>query len=148
MGLEMASYLNGQGVVTALNFTNGWVCWGNRTAAYPGNTDVKDSFIANRRMFCWVGNTFILTFWQRLDFPLNRRQIDTVMSSAGIWLNGLTARQYILGGRIEFLGAENSMLDLMDGISRFHVFFTPPTPNREIEFILEYDPQYIQTLFS
>ena len=148
MGLEMASYLNGQGVVTALNFTNGWVCWGNRTAAYPGNTDVKDSFIANRRMFCWVGNTFILTFWQRLDFPLNRRQIDTVMSSAGIWLNGLTARQYILGGRIEFLDAENSMLDLMDGISRFHVFFTPPTPNREIEFILEYDPQYIQTLFS
>ena len=99
-------------------------------------------------MFCWVGNTFILTFWQRLDFPLNRRQIDTVMSSAGIWLNGLTARQYILGGRIEFLAAENPMLDLMDGISRFHVFFTPPTPNREIEFILEYDPQYIQTLFS
>lgn len=148
LGLENAAYLNGQGVVTAINFSGGWVCWGNRTAAYPSTTDVKDSFISIRRMFCWVGNTFVLTYWQRLDYPLNKRQIDTVITSAGVWLNCLTARQYILGGRIEFLGTENSTIDLMEGISRFHVFFTPPSPNREIEFILEYDPEYMQTLFS
>ena len=148
LGLENAAYLNGQGVVTAINFSGGWVCWGNRTAAYPSTTDVKDSFISIRRMFCWVGNTFVLTYWQRLDYPLNKRQIDTVITSAGVWLNGLTARQYILGGRIVFLGTENSTIDLMEGISRFHVFFTPPSPNREIEFILEYDPEYMQTLFS
>lgn len=148
LGLENAAYLNGQGVVTAINFSNGWVCWGNRTAAYPGVTDVKDSFISIRRMFCWVGNTFVLTYWQRLDYPLNKRQIDTVITSAGVWLNGLAARQYILGGRIVFLGTENPTLDLMEGISKYHVFFTPPSPNREIEFILEYDPEYMQTLFS
>ena len=148
LGLENAAYLNGQGVVTAINFSGGWVCWGNRTAAYPSTTDVKDSFISIRRMFCWVGNTFVLTYWQRLDYPLNKRQIDTVITSAGVWLNGLAARQYILGGRIEFLGTENSTIDLMEGISKYHVFFTPPSPNREIEFILEYDPAYMQTLFS
>ena len=43
---------------------------------------------------------------------------------------------------------ENPTHDLMDGISRFHVYVTPPSPNREIEFILEYDPTYIQTLFG
>lgn len=148
LGLDTASYLNGQGVVTAINFNDGWKCWGNRTAAYPGTTDVKDTFIAIRRMFCWIGNTFILTYWQRLDYPLNRRQIDTILTSAGVWLNGLAARQYILGGRIEFLGTENPTIDLMEGISKFHVFVTPPSPNREIEFILEYDPEYIQTLFG
>ena len=143
-----ANYLNGQGVVTAINWTNGWVCWGNRTAAYPGSTDVKDTFIPVRRMFNWIGNTLIQTFWQRLDYPLNRRQIDTIVDSANVWLNGLTARQYILGGRVEFLESENSTADLMDGIARFHVYITPPSPNRSIEFILEYDPTYIETLFG
>ena len=40
---DTATYLNGQGVVTALNFIGGWKCWGNRTAIYPASTDVKES---------------------------------------------------------------------------------------------------------
>lgn len=143
-----AKYLNSQGIVTAINWTNGWVCWGNRTACYPGNTDVKDCFIPIRRMFNWIGNTFVQTFWQRVDYPLNRRQIDTITDSANIWLNGLTARQYILGGRVEFLDTENPTTDLMDGTARFHCYITPPSPNEVIEFILEYDTDYIQTLFG
>lgn len=148
LGQENAAYLNSQGVVTALNFIGGWKCWGNRTACYPGNTDVKDSFIAVSRMFSWIGNTLVQTFWSKVDAPLNRRQIDTIVDSANVWLNGLAARQYILGGRVEFLDTENPTTDLMDGIARFHVYVTPPSPNREIDFILEYDPDYIETLFA
>ena len=145
---DKGAYLNSQGVVTAINFIGGWKCWGNRTACYPGVTDVKDSQIAIRRMFGWIGNTLVQSFWQTVDNPLNKRQIDTVVTSANQWFNGLAARQYILGGRVEFLGTENPTLDLMEGISRFHVYVTPPIPNREIDFILEYDPAYIQTLFG
>ncbi len=147
-GQDVGSYLNGQGVVTALNFIGGWVCWGNRTACCPGNTDVKDAFIPNRRMFNWVGNTLIQTFWQRVDAPLNRRQVDTIVDSANIWLNGLSARQFILGGRVEFREDENPTTSLMDGIAVFHVYITPPSPNRSIEFILEYDVNYLKTLFG
>lgn len=145
---DTGAYMNSQGIVTALNFIDGWKCWGNRTAAYPGNTDVKDTFIPIRRMFSWIGNTLVQTFWQQVDAPLNRRQIDTIVDSANLWFNGLAARQYILGGRVEFLASENPTPDLMDGIARFHVYVTPPSPNREIDFILEYDPDYLQTLFS
>lgn len=145
---DTAAYLNSQGIVTALNFMDGWKCWGNRTAKYPGGTDVKDTFIPIRRMFSWIGNTLIQTYWQKVDAPLNRRQIDTIVDSANMWLNGLTAREYILGGRVEFLETENPTTDLMDGIARFHVYITPPSPNREIDFILEYDPQYVETLFA
>lgn len=147
-GQDIGTYLNSQGIVTALNFINGWVCWGNRTACYPGSTDVKDAFIPIRRMFNWVSNTLIQTFWQRVDAPLNRRQIDTILDSANIWLNGLTARQFILGGRIEFRSEENPTTSLMDGIAVFHVYITPPSPNRSIEFVLEYDVNYLETLFS
>lgn len=148
LGPNQAAYLNGEGIVTALNFQGGWRSSGNRSGAYPAVTDPKDSFIALRRMFNWIGNTLTLTFWQRLDYPLNRRQIDTVLDSANIWLNGLAARQFILGGRVEFLSSDNPDIDLMDGISRFRVSIAPPSPNREISFILEYDPAYLQTLFG
>ena len=99
-------------------------------------------------MFNWIGNTIIQTAWQRLDYPLNRRQIDTVTDSINIWLNGLAARQYILGGRVEFLEAENPATSLLDGKATFHVYVTPPAPNREIDFILEYDVNYLATLFA
>jgi hypothetical protein len=148
LGPEQANYLNGNGIVTALNFIGGWRVWGNRTGCYPGNTDPKDAFIPIRRMFDWINNTLVTTFWQKVDAPLNRRLVQTIVDSANIWLNGLAARQMILGGRVEVLPEENPTTDLMDGIIRFHVFVTPPGPARELDFIIEYDPAYLETLFA
>lgn len=99
-------------------------------------------------MFGWIGNTLVQTYWQCIDYPLNKRQIDTIVDSANIWLNGLSARQYILGGRVEFLDTENTTTDLMDGRITFHLYVTPPSPSREISFVLEYDVDYLQTLFE
>jgi len=147
LGPEEAGYLNGNGIVTALNFVGGWRCWGNRTAAYPANTDVKDTFIPIRRMFNYIGNTLVLTAWQKLDYPITKRLIETVVDSFNIWLNGLAAREFILGGRVAFLKEENPTTDIMDGVIKFHVYITPPSPAREIDFIVEYDPAYIKTLF-
>ncbi len=148
LGPTEAAYLNGQGVVTALNFAGGWKAWGNRTGAYPGSTDVKDTYLPIRRMFNWVGNTLVLTWWQRLDFPITRRSIETIVDSVNVWLNGLAAREYILGGRLEFRSDENPITDVMDGIIRLHLYITPPSPAREIDFILEYDPAQLQALFA
>lgn len=142
LSLDDANYLNSQGVMTAHNFNNGWKAWGNRTAAYPGVTDIKDSFIPTRRMFDWVGNTLILTFWQKIDNPMNKRLIETVVDSANLWLNGLTAQGVLLGARVEVLKEENPVTDLMDGRIKFHVYLTPPSPAREIDFIQEIDVNY------
>ena len=109
---EQANYLNGEGITTALNFIGGWKAWGNRTAAFPANTDVKDNFIPIRRMFNWVSNSLILSHYSKVDNPLNRRQIDAVIDSANIWFNGLAAREQILGGRVEFLESENPDKDI------------------------------------
>ncbi len=143
-----AAYLNGQGIVTAINYIGGWKAWGNRTTAYPGTTDVKDTFIPIRRMFNWVNNTLITTFWSKIDNPINKRLINTIVDSANIWLNGLTAKGYILGGRVEIHSDENTTTDLMDGKIVFHVYLTPPSPAREIEFTQEYDPEYLSGLFT
>jgi phage tail sheath protein FI len=144
---EEAAYLNGQGIVTALNFVGGWKCWGNRTGAYPAVTDVKDCFIPVRRTFNWIGDTLVLSAWQKLDAPIRKRLVETVVDSFNIWLNGIASREIILGGRVAFLESDNPVTDVMDGIVRFHVYVTPPSPAREIDFIVEYDPDYIQELY-
>ena len=148
LGHDQATYLNSQGVVTALNFMGGWKAWGNRTGCYPTNTDPKDAFIPERRMFDWIGNEFITTFWQKVDKPITPRLVKTIVNSYNVRLNGLAAREFILGGRVEFLESENPTTDLMDGILRFHIYVTPPTPARQIEGILEFDPAYFETLFD
>ena len=146
--LEQANSLNGQGIMTALNWTGGWRTWGNRTCAYPSSSDPKDSFIAARRMFDYVGNTFISTFWQKADQPMTVRLVREVVNSFNLYLNGLAARDMLLGGRIEFRADENVLTDLMNGVLRFHVFLTPPLPAETIEGILEYDPEYLTALYE
>jgi hypothetical protein len=144
MSLDQANYLNANGVCTGLNFMGGFKAWGNYTACYPSVQDVKDYFIPVNRMFDWVGNTLIKTFWYKLDEAMNRRLIDSILDSANIWLNGLTGSGYILGGRVEMLESENPVTDLMAGIVRLHVYITPPSPAQEIDFTLEYDVSYVE----
>lgn len=143
LSLEQANILNGGGIVTGLNFMGGFKVWGNYTACYPTNQDVKDYFIAVSRMIDFVGNTLIKTFWGQLDKPMTRRFIDTILDSCNIWLNGLTGSGYILGGRCEMLEDENPVTNLMAGIVKLHVYVTPPSPAQEIDFVLEYDPSYV-----
>lgn len=143
LDLTQANYLNSSGITTAINFMGGFVLWGNETACYPANTDVKDYFLCVSRMFGWVSNSLILTYWSKVDNKLNRRLIDSIVDSVNIWLNGLTSEEKLLGGRIEFSESENPDTSLASGKAIFHVYLTPPSPAREIEFLLEYDASYL-----
>lgn len=143
---DQAEYLNAQGIVTAINFIGGWRVWGNRTGAYPGNVDPKDSFIPIRRMFDWLQNQVILRYWARIDSPLTTRFVESLTDDINVWINGLQGMGALLGGRIEFLKAENPDEDLLNGKLTFHLYATPPGPAQEIHGIIEYDTQYLAAL--
>ena len=143
-----ADALNAQGIMTAINFINGWVAWGNYMACYPTNTDVKDYFIPNRRMFNWIGNTEVKTFWSQIDAPMTRIRVDSIVNSTEIWLSGLVGSQYLLGARVEFLEDENSDANLAAGKVKLHNYFAPPGPMQELDFVLEYDASYVSEAFA
>lgn len=143
LDLTQANYLNSNGITTALNFIGGFVLWGNETACYPANTDVKDYFLCVSRMFGWVSNSLVLTYWSKVDNKFNRRFIDNIVDSVNIWLNGLVSEEKLLGGRVEFNASENPDTSLMSGKAIFHIYLTPPSPAKEIEFVLEYDVSYV-----
>ncbi len=137
------------GVVTAVNFMDsGWVAKGNYTACYPGNTDVKDQFIPVSRMFDFIGNTLIRTFWSKLDKPMTTALRDSMLQTCNNWLGGLTGSGYLYGARAEMLASENPLTSLLDGIITLHVYNAPPVPAQEIDFILEYDVSYMETALS
>ncbi len=148
LGLDKCNYLNGEGIYTSVNWDGGMKSWGGRMSAYPSNTDPKDCQDAIRRFFNWYQSTFILTYFQKVDNPLTRRQIQTILKSEQIRLDGYAAREMILGGSISFDESDNPTTDLIDGIARFHLRITPPPANREIDGIFEFDTDNLSVLFS
>lgn len=146
--LAQANLLNAAGINTGLNFMGGFKAWGNYTGCYPSDTDVKNYYLPVSRMFDWVSNSLIKTFWSKLDAPMNRRLIDGILDSCNIWLNGLVGQGYLYGARVEMLESENPISNLMAGIVKLHVFMTPPAPAQEIDFTLEYDASYVESALS
>lgn len=146
--VTQANELNGAGILTGLNAFGTWVAWGNYTAVYPEETGAETVFIPVSRMFDWVGNTLVKTCWKKLDRPLRLSMLERVLDTVNVWINGLVGSGYILGGRVEMKDSENPAGDLKNGIARFHIYLTPPSPGQEFDFILEYDEAYVQTAFQ
>jgi len=148
LDVQQANYLNDNGIITALNFINGFVSWGDYTACFPANTDPVDYFYCISRMFKWVAKTVTLSYWYYTDRRLVRRLIDAILQGVNDWLNSLTAEEKIIGGRVELRDEENSDTALMSGKAKFHIYITPPSPLRLMEYVLEYDVSYLSNLLS
>ena len=144
---EQANLLNGQGVITAIN-ANGFKLWGNNTAAYPSTTDPKDRWLAVRRFFDWDGNNFILTYFQKVDKPGNKRLIQSIVDSQNIIGNGYVARDYCAGYRLEFKEDENPITDLLDGKLTTHTYLAPYIPAEKIVNIREYDTAALEAALT
>lgn len=144
---EQANVLNGAGVATFVNM-NGFKLWGNYTVAYPSTTDVKDMFFAVKRFFIWTGNTFILTYSQKVDNPGNKVLTQSIVDSENIRGNEFVSRGICANYYIEFLDDENPVTDLLNGTFHFHQHLTPFPPAQDIENTLEYDPDALKAAFS
>lgn len=142
--------LNANGVTTVLNLgARGWVLWGNRTGAYPGSTDPKDIWRNYRRMLIWMQNTCQQTLLAKVDQPGNLRQIESIVNSLNIWLNGLAAAGALVGHpQVEFRREDNPDTDLLAGKYTFRVSVTPPTPMESINLVWQIDVAQLATLFE
>lgn len=144
---DQANVINSYGVATWLNM-NGFRLWGNRTCAYPGNTDPKDSFFACRRYMSWRANSFILTYFQKVDSPLNKRLIEAIVDSENVRGNGYVAMGVAARDEIVYNSDENPVSNLMNGKIVFHQYMTPYTPAEDIEDVIEFDPDALASALN
>lgn len=140
---EQANVINSFGVVTALNF-NGFRSWGSNSAAYPMTTDPKDRWFCCRRFFSWWGNSFILSYFQRVDDPANSRLIQSICDAENIRGNSYVAQGKCAGARITYSEDENPITDILNGKIQFHQYLAQYTPAENILNILEFDPTMLE----
>ncbi len=134
-------------MATFLNI-NGYRLWGNNTCCYPGNTDPKDRWFAVRRFMSWAANTFILTYFQKVDNPMNKRLIEAIVDSENIRGNSFVARDICARYEITYDEKENPVTDLINGKITFHQYITPFVPAEDIEDVIEFDPYALSDALS
>ena len=143
-----ANFLNSNGIVTVFSFGGGLRAWGNRLSIYPDSNDPKDVWISIRRMVNYIKTHLLTNYISTLDIPINRRSIDSILLSCNQWLAGLVTRNAMLGGELTFDETENPVSELLAGRICFNLKFAVPTPAESIEFKLEFNADYFETLFS
>ena len=143
---SQASAINAFGVTTAFN-SNGWRLWGNYTGAYPAVTDAKDMWLPVRRMFNWHGNTFIQTYLSKVDDPMNRYLVESIVDSENIRCAALAPDKWA-GASIEYTAQDNPDTDILDGKMTFRQHIAPYTPAQEIVNILNYDVSMLRTALT
>lgn len=147
MDREQANTLNAVGVVTLISEGN-WKSWGNNTSIYPAGTDVRDRWIACRRMFSWMANRLITTYNEKADDPTNYKLIESIVDSENISLNSYIAADKLAGARIVYNEEENKVESVLTGqvIFRLHMAAFPPA--EDIVFILKFDPALLKDSLS
>lgn len=109
-----ANFLNKNGVITAINF-KGWRCWGSETAQNPMSTDPKDKYVYTRRMFKYVGNELVISYFNNVDKKFTPKMAETMKKSMNIRLNSLVANDQLLDGKVGFYSTDNSLIDIING---------------------------------
>lgn len=144
---QQANVVNSYGVCTFNNFS-GWTTWGNNTAIYPTSSDPKDRWLCCRRFFSWWGNSFILTYHERVDDSNSPRLIEAIVDDENVKGNSYAAQGKCAGAYIEWREDENTANDIMGGKMQFLHHLAPWTPAEDILDVLEFDPELLEAAFT
>jgi phage tail sheath protein FI len=142
-----ADFLEQQGIFTFINF-QGWKSLGDYTCAYPTDTNIQDFWINERRMFNFLGNTLSLTLAQFIDLPGNLATLASINETIQSYLNTLVQKGAANTARVSFNPNENLVAQVAAGIYTFHILWTPPTPIRTLNLLLQFDVQGLTAWIS
>jgi len=138
--------LNEAGIVTVFNsFGTGLRSWGNRTAAWPTVTHVKN-FINVRRTKDIVDESIRYSSLQFVDRPITGALINAVVESVNQFLRKMTGDGALLGGECWYDEARNPPKNLELGNVVFHYKLTIPPPFERGTFETEITDEYLVNL--
>jgi len=126
--------LNEVGICTVFAaYGTGFRTWGNRSAAYPSNTD-PDNFINVRRTADVIQESLELAMLPYIDQPLNNAVLDAVTEEVNSFLRTLQGRGAVVDGSCWYDPEKNPAEELAAGHVLFEYDFMPPTPAERFTF--------------
>lgn len=143
-----ANTLNAAGITTAVYRGGVFRLWGphNSNYVYGQAIDVKDIFDTSIRMAQYLKNQFYLRYLTDVDYPFDRRKVDTIINDVQIWLDSLVADGHLLYGKVQFLPKDNDTASLVAGDFTFDVQHTSTPPGKSITFNVQYTTEGLETL--
>lgn len=127
-----AVQLNAAGITTiAAGYGTGIRTWGNRDAAFPSSSSVKN-FLSIRRVDDMIIESMELASLQYIDQPLTQALIDTIREAGNVQMRSEIQRGAILpGSRVIYNKDDNSPSDLAAGkLTLERVYMVPPPLER------------------
>jgi phage tail sheath protein FI len=129
-----ANLLNEKGITTTFTgYGTGTRTWGNRSAAFPTNTDPKN-FIPIRRIADIVHESLEQAMLPFIDRPINQATIDAIRDTGNGFFRTLIGRGACLSGSKCVYSADNTAEELALGHVTFDLVFMGPTPAERITF--------------
>lgn len=134
-----ANWLNEKRIATV---KNGFILWGNETCAL----DPLDRFVNVVRVQDLVDDAVIKGFDWAMDKNLSVPLGTAIIQSLQSFLDELTAKGAILGGRAWFQRELNSNESLASGVLRLEYDREPPAPLQDLQFGARRNLTYYATL--
>jgi Bacteriophage tail sheath protein len=145
---QQATAVDNLGCVTFVN-DRGWYTLGGYSCAFgAGDTDVKDFWINERRMFNWLGCTCSINCKQFIGLPGNLRSLTTIENTLQAYGNTLIQQGACWTFRVSFNPDENPVEQVMAGIYKYHILWSPVTEIRTLDLLLEFDVQGLSAAIS
>ncbi|WLH43934.1 phage tail sheath subtilisin-like domain-containing protein [Pseudomonas beijingensis] len=138
--------LNENGITTVFNaFGTGLRLWGNRTAAWPSVTHMRN-FENVRRTKDVVDESIRYSALQFVDQPLTTSLVTSITESVNLFLRKLIGDGALLGGECWYDPARNPQTELEQGHALFNYKLTVPPPFERGTFETEITGQYLVNL--
>lgn len=106
---RQAELLNENGIITAIQTSNGFMIWGNRTSAFQpgGTTEKKDIWIHAKRIIQYICNTIAMNNQNEVDKRMSKTRVIAIRDNINRWLADLKSQEKISGARVEFREIDN-----------------------------------------
>lgn len=138
--------LNENGITTVFNsFGTGLRLWGNRTAAWPTVTHMRN-FENVRRTKDIVDESIRYSSLQFVDMPISNALIDSITESVNLFMRKLIGDGALLGGECWYDPARNPQTELELGHLLFNYKLTVPPPMERGTFETEITGEYLVSL--
>ncbi|MDS9879372.1 phage tail sheath subtilisin-like domain-containing protein [Pseudomonas protegens] len=138
--------LNEAGITTVFNsFGTGLRLWGNRTAAWPTVTHMRN-FENVRRTKDVVDESIRYSSLQFVDMPITNSLITSITESVNLFLRKLIGDEALIGGECWYDPARNPQTELEQGHALFNYKLTVPLPFERGTFETEITGDYLVNL--
>ncbi|QHA95846.1 phage tail sheath subtilisin-like domain-containing protein [Pseudomonas sp. J380] len=138
--------LNENGITTVFNsFGTGLRLWGNRTAAWPTVTHMRN-FENVRRTKDVVDESIRYSSLQFVDMPITNSLIDSITESVNQFLRKLIGDEALLGGECWYDQTRNPQTEIEAGHLLFNYKLTVPLPFERGTFETEITGEYLVNL--